>query len=127
MSFLPESVRVEPIRVEDAYGGRRATIEARIGKARLTVQVDIGIGDAVTPGPEWLEYPGLLDLPRARLRVYSRGSVVAFDAATGRRLWQRYMIDEAPRQRGVTRGGAKVFAPSGRCTRMSLLAWVPRP
>jgi predicted nucleotidyltransferase component of viral defense system len=77
MLFLPDSVQVEPIRVEDAYGGRRATIEARVGKARLTVQVDIGIGDAVTPGPEWMEYPGLLDLPRARLRVYSRGSVVA--------------------------------------------------
>lgn len=77
IAFLPESVQIEPIRVEDAYGGRRARIEARIGKARLTVQVDIGIGDAVTPAPEWMEYPGLLDLPRPRLRVYSRGSVVA--------------------------------------------------
>ncbi len=77
VDFLPGSVRVEPIRVEDAYGGRRATLEAHVGKARLTVQVDIGIGDAVTPAPEWMEYPGLLDLPRARLRVYSRGSVVA--------------------------------------------------
>ena len=77
MSFLLDSVQVEPIRVEDAYGGRRATIEARVGKASLRVQVDIGIGDAVTPAPEWMDYPGLLDLPRARLRVYSRGSVVA--------------------------------------------------
>lgn len=76
-SFLPDSVQVEPIRVEDAYGGRRATIEGRVGKARLTVQVDVGIGDAVTPSPEWMDYPGLLHLPRARLRVYSRGSVVA--------------------------------------------------
>ena len=77
VTFQPESVRVEPIRVEDAYGGRRATLEAQVGKARLTVQVDIGIGDAVTPAPEWMDYPGLLDLPRARLRVYSRGSVIA--------------------------------------------------
>ncbi len=77
VSLLPDSVRVEPIRVEDAYGGRRATIAARVGKAKLTVQVDIGIGDAVTPAPEWMEYPGLLDLPSARLRVYSRGSVFA--------------------------------------------------
>jgi predicted nucleotidyltransferase component of viral defense system len=77
MTFLAESVQVEPIRVEDAYGGRRAAIEARLGKVRLIVQVDIGIGDAVTPAPEWMEYPGLLDLPRARLRVYPRESVVA--------------------------------------------------
>lgn len=77
VSFLADSVQVEPIRFEDAYGGRRATIEARVGKSKLMVQVDIGIGDAVTPAPEWMEYPGLLDLPRARLRAYSRQSVVA--------------------------------------------------
>jgi predicted nucleotidyltransferase component of viral defense system len=43
----------------------------------LTVQVDVGIGDAVTPAPEWLDYPGLLDLPRPRLRAYPRESVIA--------------------------------------------------
>ena len=42
-----------------------------------------------------------------------RGSVVAFDAATGRRLWQRYTIEEAPRERGTTHIGTKIFAPSG--------------
>jgi predicted nucleotidyltransferase component of viral defense system len=77
VTFSPGSVRIEAIRVEDDYGGRRATLEAQVGKARLSIQIDIGIGDAVTPAPEWLDYPGLLDLPRPRLRVYSRGSVVA--------------------------------------------------
>lgn len=42
-----------------------------------------------------------------------RGSVVAFDAATGRRLWQRYSIEEKPRQSGVTHLGTKIFSPSG--------------
>jgi polyvinyl alcohol dehydrogenase (cytochrome) len=42
-----------------------------------------------------------------------RGSVVALDAATGRRLWKRYSIDEAPRQSGVTKAGTKIFSPSG--------------
>ena len=77
VDFLGDSVRVEPIRVEDDYGGWRATIQGRLGSARLMVQVDIGIGDAVTPAPEWLEYPALLDLPRPRLRAYSRESVAA--------------------------------------------------
>lgn len=77
-TFLPDSVRVEPIREEDAYGGRRVTLQGRVGAARLTVQVDIGIGDAVTPAPQWLEYPSLLeDLPRPRLRAYPRETVVA--------------------------------------------------
>jgi hypothetical protein len=77
VDFISDTVRVEPIRAEDDYGGWRATIKARVGAARLTVQVDIGIGDAVTPAPEWLEYPGLLDLPRPRLRAYPRETVVA--------------------------------------------------
>jgi len=34
------------------------------------VQVDVGIGDAVTPEPVWLDYPSMLELPRARLRAY---------------------------------------------------------
>jgi hypothetical protein len=77
-TFLPASVRVAPIREADAYGGQRVTLQARIGAARLTVQVDIGIGDAVTPAPQWLEYPSLLDdLPRPKLRAYPRETVVA--------------------------------------------------
>ncbi|HYL91016.1 MAG TPA: nucleotidyl transferase AbiEii/AbiGii toxin family protein, partial [Burkholderiales bacterium] len=76
-TFLPDSVRVAPIREEDAYGGRRVTLQARVGAARLTVQADIGIGDAVTPEPQWLEYPSLLDLPRPRLRAYPRETVLA--------------------------------------------------
>ena len=76
-TFPPDSVRVAPIREEDAYGGRRVTLRARIGAARLTVQVDIGIGDAVTPAPQWLDYPSLLDLPRPRLRAYPRETVLA--------------------------------------------------
>jgi len=77
MTFLPDTVEVQAIREEDAYGGRRVTLQARLGPARIKVQVDIGIGDAVTPGPQWLEYPSLLDLPRPRLRAYPRETVVA--------------------------------------------------
>lgn len=77
MVYLRDTVRVEPIRAEDDYGGQRVTLQAQMGAARLGVQVDIGIGDAVTPAPEWLEYPSLLDLPRPRLRAYPRETVIA--------------------------------------------------
>ncbi|MGH8703390.1 MAG: nucleotidyl transferase AbiEii/AbiGii toxin family protein [Burkholderiales bacterium] len=77
VAFLADTIDVEAIREEDAYGGRRVTLQARLGPARLRIQVDIGIGDAVTPGPQWLEYPSLLDLPRPRLRAYPRETVVA--------------------------------------------------
>jgi predicted nucleotidyltransferase component of viral defense system len=77
VTFLADSVQLAPIREEDAYGGQRVTLQARLGAARIRIQVDIGIGDAVTPAPEWLEYPSLLDLPRPRLRAYSRETVLA--------------------------------------------------
>ena len=76
--FLAETVRVEPIRAEDAYGGQRVTLDATMGAAKLRVQVDVGIGDAVVPPPEWLDYPRLLDdLPQLRMRAYSPLTVIA--------------------------------------------------
>lgn len=77
MTFLADTVRVAPIRQESDYGGFRVTVQSRLGAARLRVQVDVGIGDVVTPEAAWLDYPGLLDLPRPRLRAYSRVSVMA--------------------------------------------------
>jgi len=52
------------------YGGKCVTPYAHLGAARLRVQVDVGAGDAVLPPKEQLDYPGLLDLPRPRLRAY---------------------------------------------------------
>ncbi|QJR15374.1 nucleotidyl transferase AbiEii/AbiGii toxin family protein [Usitatibacter palustris] len=76
-TFDAGSAKVEPIREGDAYGGRRIVLQGRIGTARVSVQVDIGIGDAVTPEPQWLEYPSLLGFPSPRLRAYPRETVVA--------------------------------------------------
>lgn len=76
-TFDGESVRVELIREADAYGGRRMMVRGNVGTARVSVQVDIGIGDAVTPAPEWIEYPSLLDFPGPRLRAYPRETVLA--------------------------------------------------
>jgi predicted nucleotidyltransferase component of viral defense system len=77
LRFPSSSIRVEPIRPEDAYGGWRVTLLARLGNARIPVQVDIGMGDAVVPEPELLEYPALLDFPRARLRAYRPETAIA--------------------------------------------------
>jgi predicted nucleotidyltransferase component of viral defense system len=77
IEFDPSSVRVVLIRPEDAYGGKRVTLAGRLGAARLRVQADVGIGDAVTPEPEWIEYPSLLELPRPRLRAYRPETTIA--------------------------------------------------
>jgi Nucleotidyl transferase AbiEii toxin, Type IV TA system len=71
-------MRVAPIREDNVYGGLRLTIPAFIGSARLPVQVDIGFGDAITPGPENATYPTLLDdLAAPSLRAYPVYTVIA--------------------------------------------------
>jgi predicted nucleotidyltransferase component of viral defense system len=77
VTFDTATIVVEPIRAEDAYGGRRVTLEARLGNARIPVQVDVGFGDAMTPGPEWLDYPAMLDFPAPRLRAYNEETLIA--------------------------------------------------
>jgi hypothetical protein len=77
LTFLADSVRVQPIREGQEYGGMRVTLMAMLGNTRIPMQVDVGSGDAVVPPPEVLDYPGLLDLPRARLRAYRRETTVA--------------------------------------------------
>lgn len=78
MVFDPSTVRVREIREEARHAGLRVTLEGTLGRARCPVQIDVGYGDAVTPGPEEAVYPTLLpDLPAPRLRVYPRETVVA--------------------------------------------------
>jgi hypothetical protein len=77
MRFDPSSVAVRPIRDGDPYGGQRVTMLSRLGSGRITVQVDVGLGDAVFPEPEVLELPSLLDAPPARLKAYLPETVVA--------------------------------------------------
>lgn len=78
MEYNPASITVEEIREDTRYGGLRVRLLGKLGNARCTVQLDVGYGDAVTPGPEEAIYPTLLDdLPPPRLRVYPRAAVVA--------------------------------------------------
>ena len=71
-------MRIAPIREDNVYGGLRLTIPAFIGSARLPVQVDIGFGDAITPAPEMVTYPTLLDdLAAPSLRAYPVYTVIA--------------------------------------------------
>jgi predicted nucleotidyltransferase component of viral defense system len=76
--FDLDSVRVEEVRETARYAGLRVRLVGTLGKARCTVQLDVGYGDAVTPGAEDVEYPTLLDdVPAPRLHVYPRASVFA--------------------------------------------------
>jgi hypothetical protein len=77
VTFDPDALVTRPIRENVSYGGVKITTVAKLGGARIPVRVDIGFGDAITPKPELADYPSLLDLPRPRLMVYPRETVVA--------------------------------------------------
>jgi predicted nucleotidyltransferase component of viral defense system len=73
----PKSVRAGRIKEDADYEGVRVNMVARIGTARLDLQVDVGFGDAVSPGVVEVDYPTLLGAPPPRLRAYPREAVVA--------------------------------------------------
>lgn len=77
LTFLSDQVRVAPIREQAAYPGTRITLEARLANARILVQVDVGFGDAVTPEPDEIQFPSLLNFSRPHLRAYPIYTVVA--------------------------------------------------
>lgn len=77
MEYYRDSISVGDIRENDPYGGRRVKLKSRLGNAKLNLQIDVGIGDAVTPEPVWLDYPSLLDFPKAHLRAYQPETSIA--------------------------------------------------
>jgi hypothetical protein len=78
ITFDPASVNAEEIRKDAGYGGVRVILDGELARARCRTQIDIGFGDAVTPGPIDSVYPVLLDeLPAPRLRTYPTYTVVA--------------------------------------------------
>lgn len=66
-----------PIRKGTEHGGVRLRTTATIGGARVPIQVDVGVGDVVTPAPIEIDFPTLLDAPAPRLRAYPVETVVA--------------------------------------------------
>lgn len=78
MVFLPDTVKGAEIRKEANYAGVRITLMGMLDSARCPVQIDVGYGDAVVPGPDDVRYPTLLtDMPEPQLRAYPRYTVVA--------------------------------------------------
>jgi len=75
--FDPASIRIEPIRAEDEYGGTRVILPARSGNIRLSLQIDIGVGDAVWPPAQPRAYPALLEFPAPTVLAYPPEAAIA--------------------------------------------------
>lgn len=57
VTFDLGTLRITPTRDGAAYPGIRIRVEARLGAARITTQVDVGYGDAMVGDPEVVELP----------------------------------------------------------------------
>ncbi|AGY59527.1 nucleotidyl transferase AbiEii/AbiGii toxin family protein [Gloeobacter kilaueensis] len=76
--FDSATITTELIKEDQEYGGVRLLIEAKLEQAKLHIQFDIGVGDAVSPAPQVAEYPSLLQgLTSPKLKMYPPETVVA--------------------------------------------------
>ena len=77
LRFDAKTVKAQRIKENADYEGVRVTLTAFLDKAQIPIQIDIGFGDTVTPGPVETDYPTLLDLPSPHLLAYPRETVIS--------------------------------------------------
>lgn len=103
-------------------------VNLRTGKLRWKTKVEEHAQARITGTPNAMQ--GRLFVPVSSLEegvaadpAYAcctfRGSVVALDIATGKRLWKTYTIDEAAKKTGMNSAGTPRMGPSG------VAVWTP--
>lgn len=75
--FRSDSVVGAVIRPDQEYQGVRVQLEAKLERARIPVQIDVGFGDAITPGAQKIDYPSMLGFATPTVSTYPRETVVA--------------------------------------------------
>lgn len=78
LNFDVNGITTERILQRNTYVGVKVKIRGEIAKARCQVDIDVGFGDAVTPGPVQSTYPVLIkDFPAPELKTYPVYTVIA--------------------------------------------------
>lgn len=77
LTFDISTLVVRPIAEDAEYQGMRATFKANFGKVSISMQIDFGFSDSVTPAPVPITYPCLLQQSSPQLMAYNRETVIA--------------------------------------------------
>lgn len=77
IAFAVWRITAERIRDAAEYVGVRVRVPAELDSARISLQIDVGFGDAVEPAPNALVFPTLLPLTAPVIRGYPPEAVVA--------------------------------------------------
>ncbi|MBX9681373.1 MAG: nucleotidyl transferase AbiEii/AbiGii toxin family protein [Gemmataceae bacterium] len=95
LAFDAGSGEGEAIKEDADYSGVRVKFLVTLQNARVSMQIDMGFGDVVTPAATLTEYPALLGFPAPQLLGYPRETVVAekFEAMTKLGLLNSRMKD----------------------------------
>jgi hypothetical protein len=75
--FETDSLSIEQIREDLEENGVRIMLMAKLGNARIPLQIDIGFGDVVTPKPQSESYPTILEMPEPHIKAYNKESVIS--------------------------------------------------
>jgi len=75
--FHADTVTASRIMEIADYEGVRVRIQGNLGNARVSLQIDVGFGDVIVPGPRKVTYPALLDFPAPELLGYTMESTIA--------------------------------------------------
>lgn len=77
-SYDTDTIEAENITINKEYHGVRVSVVAHLDTARQRISMDIGFGDIITPAPQELTFPALIDtVPQAEIMAYSLETVVA--------------------------------------------------
>ena len=77
LAFDYRTVKGSRIKENADYQGVRIKFTGFIERSRIPMQIDIGFDDIVFPEIKLVEYPAILDLPKARLKGYPFESVIS--------------------------------------------------
>ncbi|MFH1452549.1 MAG: nucleotidyl transferase AbiEii/AbiGii toxin family protein [Armatimonadota bacterium] len=75
--FSPETVKGQKTKQDADYEGVRIKFTGFLERLRIPMQIDIGFGDIIHPGPKAINYPVILDFPKPHLKGYPIESIVS--------------------------------------------------
>jgi predicted nucleotidyltransferase component of viral defense system len=77
ITFEKDEIQTEEIIKDAKYKGGRVVVPGRLGSSRERIKIDFGFGDIVTPFPQRMVYPVILDLPAPEILAYSLETTIA--------------------------------------------------
>lgn len=71
------SIETSIIAKEGNYSGVRVKVRVSLGNIKQRLQIDLGFGDVIVPGPIKMMYPTLIEMDQPEVWAYSTESLIA--------------------------------------------------